>query len=122
MYNIEFYENQRGYSDVWDFLEVLRIQSESNKDSRIQYNQITFMIEMLKNNGTYLPDTMVKHLSDGIWELRPGKNRVLFFFFRDNTFVLLHHFKKKTQKTPVREIEKAKKERADYLLRKDKLI
>ena len=36
-----------------------------------------------------------------------------------NTFVLLHQFRKKTQKTPKREIERAKAERDDYLARKE---
>lgn len=31
MYKIEFYENQHGESDVWDFLETLRIKSTTNK-------------------------------------------------------------------------------------------
>lgn len=31
----------------------------------------------------------------------------------DGSFVLLHHFMKKTQKTPKREIEQAKRELAD---------
>ena len=53
-----------------------------------------------------------------IWELRLGNNRVLFFYHRDNTFVLLHHFRKKTQKTPKREINKAKAERDDWISRK----
>ena len=34
-------------------------------------------------------------------------------------FVLLHHFKKKTQKTPKREINRAKEERNDYRARKE---
>lgn len=42
MYKIEFYENQRGESEVWDFLEALRVKSKSSKDARIQYNQIIF--------------------------------------------------------------------------------
>jgi len=43
-----------------------------------------------------------------------------FYFFCDkNDFVLLHSFRKKTQKTPRREIEKAKSERDDYLSRKE---
>ena len=40
MYKIEFYENQHGESEVWDFLEALRVKSKSSKDARIQYNQI----------------------------------------------------------------------------------
>ena len=83
------------------------------------FKQISFYIELLQNNGTRLPESITKHLDDGIWELRPGNNRVMYFFFKDDTFVLLHHFRKKTQKTPKREIDKAKSERADYLSRKE---
>ena len=35
----------------------------------------------------------------------------------NNGFVLLHHFVKKTQKTPKREIEQAKRELADWIER-----
>lgn len=45
---------------------------------------------------------------------------LFYFFYKDNVFVLLHHFRKKTQKTPKREIEKAMSERADYLSRKER--
>jgi phage-related protein len=58
------------------------------------------------------------HLEDDIWELRPGNNRVLYFYHKDDTYVLLHQFRKKTQKTPRREIEKAKAERDDWISRK----
>ena len=41
------------------------------------------------------------------------KDRILFVAWFDGSFVLLHHFVKKTQKTPRREIEKAKRELKD---------
>ncbi|MBR5506919.1 MAG: type II toxin-antitoxin system RelE/ParE family toxin [Clostridia bacterium] len=118
MYTVEFYENANGESELWNFLEELRKKSSTNKDARIQYKQISLYIQLLQDNGTRLQDNITKHIDDGIWELRPGNNRVFYFFFKGDTFVLLHHFKKKTQKTPRREIEKAKSERKDYLLRK----
>jgi phage-related protein len=43
---------------------------------------------------------------------------VLYFFHKDDTYVLLHQFRKKTQKTPRREIDKAKAERDDWIARK----
>lgn len=119
MFNIEFYETQNGESELWDFLEELREKSATNKDFRIQYKQIVFYIELLKNNGTRLGENITKHLDDDIWELRPGNNRVFYFFVENDTFVLLHHFRKKSQKTPRREIDKAKSERDDYLARKE---
>ena len=119
MYNVEFYETQDGKSQIWEFLEDLRIKAATSKDARIQHKQASLYIELLQQNGTRLNENKTKHLEDGIWELRPGNNRVFYFFFQDNTFVLLHQFRKKTQKTPKREIEKAKRERDDYLFRKE---
>lgn len=118
MYTIEFYENNKGQSDLWDFFESLRLKAQNSKDARIQFKQISLCIQLLQENGTRLPEKITKHISDGIWELRPGNNRIFYFFYRDNIFVLLHAFRKKTPKTPLREIEKAKAERKDYLARK----
>lgn len=119
MYNIEFYKSSSGKSELWDFLEDLRQKSQTSKDARIHYKQILFYIELLSNNGLNLNENITRHLVNDIWELRPGNNRILYFFVKDNTFVLLHHFIKKSQKIPCREIEKAKLERNDYLLRKE---
>jgi len=119
LYTVEFYEKANGESEIWDFLEGLRIKSASNKDARIQFKQISFYIQLLQDNGPNLPVNVAKHLAEDIWELRPGNNRVLYFYFENNTFVLLHQFRKKTQKTPPREIEKAKAERDDYLSGKE---
>ncbi|BAL83661.1 hypothetical protein SELR_19530 [Selenomonas ruminantium subsp. lactilytica TAM6421] len=119
MYTVEFYETSAGESDVWDFLEELRLKSVTNKDARIQYNQMVFYIDLLSKNGTRMPDKITKNINEDIWELRPGNNRVFYFYYRDNTFVLLHHFRKKSMKTPSQEIERAKRERDDYKKRKD---
>ena len=119
MYNVEFYETQDGKSQIWEFLEDLRIKAATSKDARIQHKQASLYIELLQQNGTRLNENITKHLEDGIWELRPGNNRVFYFFFQDDVFVLLHQFRKKSQKTPKREIEKAKRERDDYLSRKE---
>ena len=119
MYTVEFYETRDGQCPVWEFLENLRIKSASNKDARIQHKQVSLYIELLQQNGTRLNDNITKHLENGIWELRPGNNRVFYFFYENNTFVLLHQFRKKSQKTPKREIVKAKSERIDYFSRKE---
>ena len=58
-----------------------------------------------------------KDKNGNIWELRPLRDRILFVGWVNGSYVLLHHFMKKTQKTPVREIEKAKRELADMIER-----
>ena len=82
---------------------------------------LTKIIQLLEDNGTILPENVAKHIEENIWELRPGNNRIFYFYYADNTFILLHSFRKKTQKTPRREIEKAKTERNDYISRKETL-
>lgn len=118
MFNIEFYSTADGTSELWDFLDGLQQKSVKNKDARIQHKQILMYIQLLEDHGTRLGENITKHLENDIWELRPGNNRVLYFFHRDDTFVLLHQFRKKTRKTPRREIEKAKAERDDWISRK----
>ena len=36
MYTIEFYENENGESQVWNFLEKLRKNAKSNKHERAE--------------------------------------------------------------------------------------
>ena len=117
MFNIEFYSASDGVSELWDFLDDLQKKAVVSKDARIQHKQIILYIQLLEDHGTRLGENITKHLEEDIWELRPGNNRVLFFFHKDDTYVLLHQFRKKTQKTPRREIEKAKAERDDWITR-----
>ena len=120
MFQVEFYEDASGHSDVREFLEELRQQIAKSKDARIQYQQLVMHIDLLQRHGTQLSNNIVKLITDDIWELRPGNNRVFFFYFRDDTYILLHHFRKKSQQTPAREIRRAQNERDDYIARKER--
>ena len=116
-YKISFYEDKNGKSETLDFIDNLRSKAQKSKNARIQYKQIVFYLELLEQHGTNLPSTYTKHIEEDIWELRPGNNRIFYFYFNDNTIVLLNHFRKKTQKTPRKEIEKAKQLKKDLLER-----
>ena len=52
-----------------------------------------------------------------IWELRPLRDRILFAGVYKGEYVLLHQFMKSTQKTPKKEIDKAKSELIDFIKR-----
>lgn len=118
MYTVEFYEDKNGNSQVLMFVEELRVKAIKNKDARIQYKQMSLYFELLSLKGTNMNDNITKHIEDGIQELRPGINRIFYFFYNNDTYVILHQFRKRTQKTPKTEIEKAKREREDYLRKK----
>lgn len=120
MFQVVFYEDENGISEVGELLNDLALSAIDDKNARIQLKQLMYYIELLQNNGTRLPESIAKHIVEDIWELRPGDNRVFYFYFQNNTFVLLHHFRKKSQKTPQREIEAAKRERDRFLSRERK--
>jgi len=112
MFEIIFYENKNGRAPILEFIQEL--ESRGNKDSRIKTNKIYDYIDFLHNAGTAAGEPYIKHLDGEIWELRPIMYRILFAAWDSESFILLHHFMKKTQKTPQREIDQAKRNLADY--------
>ena len=76
-------------------------------------------INILQAYGNTIGAPVMKHLDGEIWELRPLRDRVLFAGVVGGRYVLLHQFVKKTQKTPKREIEQAKRELEDFKRRSD---
>ncbi len=92
---------------------IAELARKTDKDSRIKLNKIRDYIKALSEYGTRAGEPYIKHLNGEIWELRPLRDRILFVGWVDGCYVLLHQFVKKTQKTPAREIEKAKRELAD---------
>ena len=112
MYIVEIYENKEGKSEIKDYIRNL--QQRDNKDCNIKINKIISYIRMLSEKGLSLGIPYIKHIDKDIWELRPLRDRILFAYCDNNKFVLLSIFIKKTQKTPKKEIIKAKKLLEDY--------
>ena len=112
MYSIEFYKDKDGNEPVKEYISSLA--SKNDKDSRINLNKIRDYIKTLSEYGTRAGEPYVKHIEGEIWELRPLRNRILFFGYDGDRIILLSHFIKKTQKTPQREIDKAKRLMKDH--------
>ena len=112
MYRIYFYKDKNGREPVREYLETLA--QKNGKDSRVKLNKIRDYMKILSIHGTRAGEPFVKHLDGDIWELRPLRDRILFAAWDGKSFVLLHQFMKKTQKTPSKEIEKAKTKLVDY--------
>lgn len=98
---------------------ITNLRKKNNKDSKIKTNKITAYLNQLSKNGLIIGIPYIKHLEEEIWELRPLRERILFACYGKNQFILLNHFVKKTQKTPKKEIEKAKKLLKEYKERGD---
>ena len=109
MFQVEFYETEDGDTPVENFLNSLDIKMK---------NKLLMILSVLQEKGNMLREPYSKHLEDGIFEIR-GKvgsdiSRVLYFFYHNGKIIITNGFVKKTQKTPKREIETAKKYRKEY--------
>ena len=115
MYEIYFYKDKNGKEPITEYLQELK--NKTGKDSKIKFNKINDYIEVLSEYGTYAGEPYIKHIEEDIWELRPLSDRIFFVTWYKNGFMLLHHFTKKTNKTPSREIETAKRKLKEILER-----
>ncbi len=114
MYEIIFYQDVKGDSELLQWIETLNSRAAKSKDDRIMLKQLRFNINILEKLGTRAGTPFVKHIQDDLWELRPGVNRIMFFTWHKNKLVLLHQFRKTTNKTPKSEIDKAVREIQDW--------
>ena len=117
MFKLIFYKDSNGYDPLAEYLNKLSRKAVTSKNERIKLKKIIEYLELLEKHGTRLGEPHVKHIEGDIWELRPLSNRIIFFHWKDGKLIMLHHFLKKTQKTPPREIEQAKRNQKDFLER-----
>ena len=117
LYKVIFYIDRAGNDELKAYLYELA-QKQITKDARIKLNKIMEYIGKLQAYGVSSGKPAIDHITGtDLWELRPLRDRILFAYWKDNTFVLLHHFVKKTQKTPPREIEQAQRNLKDFIER-----
>lgn len=109
-----FYDAPDGTEPAKEFMQSLDVKMRA---------KMARAVMMLEPNGGELREPISRPLGDGIYELRAqvGNNisRVLYFFFVGNQAILTNGFIKKTQKTPRREIDRAKRYRAEFLSREE---
>jgi len=93
-----------------DFFEKLK------PEVKTKFNWILHLIAVIEK----VPEKYFKHItnSTGIYEVRvevgSDMYRVFSFFDKGNLVILINGFKKKTQKTPKKEIELAERLKKEY--------
>lgn len=120
MYKVITYKDRVGNDEVAEYIQELNNKMATNKDARIRYKKIMEYIGQLQTYGVIAGEPAMKRITNtDLWELRPTSDRIFFAYWKDDIFVLLSHFVKKSRKTPPREIERAKRSLKDFLERYD---
>jgi len=111
MFKVRFFKDKSGREPIKEYITGLA--AKNNKENRIRLQKIRDYLKYLSEQGKKAQPPYVKHLDGEIYELRPIRDRILFAAWDNDSFILLHHFMKKTQKTPQREIDQAKRNLSD---------
>lgn len=112
-WKIKVYESPSGEKYVEIFIKSL--------DEKAQL-KVSKTLDLMEEFGLEGASPHVKKLTGTLlWELRivgSDSIRILYITITGKTFLLLHGFKKKSQKTPPKEIATAKKRLNEYRSRK----
>jgi phage-related protein len=105
--NVVFFRSDAGNEPARDWLRSLP------HDERHIIGEELLMVQHAWPVGKPLVD----NLGEGLWELRSRlRNRIArtLFTIAGNEIILLHGFIKKTQKTPARELDLARRRKRQY--------
>ena len=112
-WKVDYYIKDNGESPVKDFIKTLPPKHSA---------KVLWEIDLLEKLGTTIKEPYAKPIKGdkykGLWELRIQQasdiSRVFYFLPVGNTFILLHGFVKKTNKTPASELNMALSYMNDY--------
>lgn len=114
-YEVEYYEKEDGTRPAEAFIMAQNVKMRA---------KILTILQFLEEKGPELREPYSKFLDEGIFEVRAKVgsdiSRVLYFFVVGRRIILTNGFTKKTQKTPAREIDRAKRYREDHLRRRER--
>ena len=101
---IKFYQKGSGKQPVVDFLE--KLPSEDNA-------RITGCLQNIEKLGFDSPRVTFRQIRGSLWEIKikthRGGYRLFYVCIKSDNIVLLHAYKKQSQKAPKKEIETAEK-------------
>lgn len=108
-WDILLYKSPQGETPVNDFILSLELKAQS---------KVRGVIKLLRTFGIYTGSPHIKKLTGtDLWELRilgSDNIRILYIAITGRTFLLLHGFKKKKDKTPLKEITLALDRLAEF--------
>ena len=114
MYEVTLYQRDNGVCPIKDFIHDM----DQTSDNQKQLEQILLYEKKLEEFGMNINQRFtreaVKKIENDLYELRPLKVWI-FFTIVDNKYVLLHAYRKKSQRAPKQEIVNARKELKDYM-------
>lgn len=103
---IIFFETESGSVPVIKFLNSLQ-----KRDKAV----LIAALDDLRLNGMDKSSIIFRQIEGKLWELKISSNRVFYIMIEASVMILLHAYKKQSQKAPKKELDTAKKRMAIVL-------
>jgi len=109
MFKAVYYWTKSGREPVMEFIEEQDLKAVAKIAENIRY---------LETEGYRLHRPKAAKISEKLYELRvefsPNNYRIIYYFCIENRIILLHAFKKKTDKLNKNDIESAETRMSDF--------
>jgi Phage derived protein Gp49-like (DUF891) len=105
VYRVEWYYDESGYSQAFEYAEALR-QSDKSK--------LAVLLAAIGDAGEIHNKEKFRYEGDKIFAFKPKPHRFLSFFFAGSKVIITNPFVKKQDKLPSSEKERAVNLKRDY--------
>jgi len=105
---VVYYVDEKGRSPVLEDIRALTLKEQQ---------KVFAYISLLEEQGEELRRPIADYVGDKLYELRPRAHRVLYFFLLKEYAVIVHLFRKKTDRLPEAEKRVALSRMVDFLRR-----
>ena len=100
---------QANGNEVAEFLEALPLRAEKKIVRLFQT-----IVDDKDGPFVFRSEQKMRHLGDDVYELKSDQVRLLFFIDQPRRIIVATGFLKRTQKTPRRELDRARSARVQY--------
>ena len=111
MYDVHLHTRRNGRCPFSEYMESIQRSGDS-----AGLKQVTRAVRDLENLGSqHLVRLRKAEKMNDVWQLRVGSHRVFYFWDHPRQrYVVLHGFRKRTARTPRRELQRAERLMREY--------
>ena len=108
---VVYYINSKNENPVWEYFQALPPDEQAKCYEYIGY---------LERRGEDIRRPVGDYLGNKLYELRPKRSRIIYFFFLREYAVLVHAFRKQTDEIPKKDMNLAHSRMLDFISRLQK--
>ena len=97
---LRYYATARGDYPVAEYVEALSVPERA---------VMAALFHEISQRGLQARGANFRQIEGKLWEIRAGAHRVFYFLLQRDEMVLLHAYRKQSQKAPSRHIETARR-------------